>query len=130
MLLAGCASSPAGPPPEREYNATGDIIPYKDLVVRHKFSWKSGKHEVVDDTHIRISYTGGPPLECERTGAKVVERPESVTITLLYGEIPNAKKICKDESKIYQMSSGENSIMVETKTPIGNRKIIDGAAKK
>lgn len=128
MLLAGCAAEvPSGPPPTAEHNTTGDLIPYEDIVVKHAFPWDEKKLEVVDDTHLRISYKTSPPLPCERTGAKVDETLETITVTLLHGEIPNAKKICDDENTISQMSSGTEYIMIETKSPIGNRKIIDGA---
>lgn len=130
VLLAGCTPTPAGPPPKTEHNTTGDLVPYENLVVKHAFGWEKDQLEIIDDTHLRISFTTGPPLACERFGATVVETKKSVTVTLLFGEIPNAEEICKDESKIYEMSSGVESISIETKSPIGNREIINGGAKK
>lgn len=124
LLLTGCAPSP----PEIERNAAGDLIPYEDLVVKHAFSWEKERLEIVDETHLRISYGTGPQLPCDRTNATVVETSETVTVTLLFGKIPDAETICKDEGTAYEMSSGTDRIMIETTSPIGNRTIIDGAS--
>jgi hypothetical protein len=119
VILSGCAS-----PPEIERNEAGDLIPYSDLETEWSSPWIES--EIVDDTHLRLTFGTGPKSECWRNNVDVIETPESVTVTLISGIIPDAERLCKDESPIIELVGSHDSIIVETESPIGDREIIDG----
>lgn len=119
LSLTSCAASP----PQIERNEHGDLIPYANVQNAHATSWN--ETEIVDDTHLRLKFTTSQWSACERLGAHVIETDTSIKITLRFGELPNAEKLCANESKIVDMYSKGESILVETTAPIGNRTIID-----
>lgn len=124
LTLTACAP----PLPVVERNSTGDMIPQENLKIHHVSKWSDwGKGlEIVDDTHLRFTFQSSELSACERYAAEVVETPETIIVTLSFGELADAKKLCSSEDTLRNMSSSEDSIMVETETPINGRQIIDG----
>lgn len=134
IILSGCTPIPAGPPPTAERNATGDLIPYSNIENKSTRDWGPVTHkdprpaEIVDQTHLRIQFSGGDGPACTRYDAEVTETPDTITITLFVGSIPHAKELCKPTGEIINLAGSSDTMMIETKSPIGNRKIIDGGA--
>lgn len=85
--------------------------------------------EIVDQTHLRIQFPGGDSEPtCTHFDVEVAETPENITITLLIGQIPHAEEICKPTGEIINLSAMYDTMLIETKSPIGDREIIDGGA--
>lgn len=123
LALTSCAQPPLPASiPKSEHNAAGDLIPYSGIENKRASAWRNA--EVVDDTNIRIRFGTGPAPDCFKYDAEVVETPETITITLFSGWIPNSDSLCPD--RILDASNHIEKIAVETKEPINGRTIIDG----
>lgn len=121
LLLTGCATSP----PEVERNANGDQVPHTALNNVRLWQWEVD--EVVDQNHIRIKFAVPPEPSCVRHDVDVIENPDAIVITLLKGNIENAREICEHETYIaFDVPYVNNTMLIETAFPIGNKEVIDG----
>lgn len=67
-----------------------DIQPRDDLKNERVSSWS--RYEIVDDTTIRIFFTGGDP-KCFSARAIVEESPSEIRVALVEGSIPEAPEV-------------------------------------
>lgn len=128
--LAGCApaSDPVAPAqpssgiPGIGRTAQGDQIGYLAIENAQDVEWDS--YEIVDDTHVRISFTREAEPTCRRFDASVTEDAESVRITLREGLIPKADEFCgADHTRSSERVT--DTMLVMLTNPLGEREVID-----
>lgn len=131
LLSFGCTP---GKPPKMERNSTGDLVPYSNIENESAIRWGPVRAidprpaEIVDENHIRIQLQGVEEPTCTRYNTKVVETPETITITLFIGKLANAEKVCKPRKQIVNLPGYDtfDTVMVQTQSPIGDREILMG----
>lgn len=112
LLLAGCSATTS-------YSDAGDQIPQSNLVDALPTAWEGT--EVVDDTHIRVTFMGGVD-DCYGHDVEVEETVSTVTISLSTGGLPRHIGGCDAPLLEY-------TTLVETEQSVGDRTIIDGHAE-
>lgn len=137
MLAAGCgattpvrkaaSTAPATPVASTEVPTTTpptkgpkQVKPVGNAINPRKARWKSAK-PVSKDRKVRLVWWSGVEPCTVLDRVKVKETAKRVTITLYEGASPKAK----DVSCI--MIAVEKTTTVKLKSPLGNRKIVDGA---
>lgn len=91
-----------------------DIEPRDDLENERAGSWS--RHEIIDDTSIRVFFTGGDP-KCFGSRAMIEETSSEIRIAVINGSIPEAPEHCT-------AVGASNSMTVETEDEIDERDIL------
>lgn len=120
LLFSGCispdsAGTQAGGNTEILEPDTGlDDTPREDLESEHVLTWQ--EYKAVANTSIRVFFQA-QSKRCHGTRAVVEETEATIQIAVIEGLIPGAPDACTRESR-------QASLLVETKQPIGERKVV------
>lgn len=120
LLFSGCtlpdnAETQAGGNTEILESDVGlDDTPREDLESERVLTWQ--EYKAVANTSIRVFFQA-QSKRCYGTRAVVKETEATIQIAVIEGLIPGAPDACTRESR-------QASLLVETKQPIGERKVV------
>ena len=95
-------------------HTSDDVKPRNDLENERVDPWTG--HEIVDDSTIRIFFTGGDP-KCFGAKPMIEESPSEIRIAIIIGSIPEASETCHALGVL-------NAMTVETAEKINGRNIV------
>jgi len=104
---------------DNAYSRKGTLHPRNEKIQRHDLTGEQlvkFEHVVISDTSIGVNFTKGPE-RCHGSRAVLVEKEDSIGIAVVAGNVPDGPKGCI-------LLATTAHLILHTKKPIGNRKII------